>query len=240
MDTIKNFYLNGIYFLEEQVAIRTHNREKSKHICKDLLYAHCLCCGIIKTLNDKFLSTVGKTSESVSTRLPLISSFIQGIDICEVCIIEGLYAQAAVIIKQELESVAAVNECVKNNRKNKKTPNVQLVKFGINKEYGFLNGIGHVSEKEIFEALYKPKNVNCPEYKQPVSLTPILDEELCERFYAIHILLIVQIIEQLICLYFDMYEYIPDEELKNSMECVYQILLKEEWLVTSEKNVVAR
>ena len=186
---------------------------------------------MIESIYDKYIGVPGKTDKSVSARLPLIASFIQGIDICEICISEGLYTQAAVMLKQELETVAAVDECERGKRKDQQTPNVKYVKFGLKREYSLLNGIGHVSDFKIFEKIHRAIPDPNVEGQQPISILPQFQAELCTYFYAMHILLILQIIEQLNRLYFDMYEFQVGEEIQKAIGIAYDTLDKCGFLV---------
>lgn len=234
---IENIYKSGIGLLAEQIERKRAIREFSKDVCGDLLNAHALSLGIIKSIYSEYLGIPGKTDESISTRLPLIASFIQGIDICETCICEGLYTQAAGILKQELETIAAIDECERGKRKNRKTPNVQCVKFGLGREYGVLNGIGHVSDKEIFEPLYKANADSKIEGQKPISILPQFNKELCSYFYAMHILLILNVIEKLDRLYIDMYNFQMPEDLKQAIYIIFTILDKSGFLtVEAEAN----
>ena len=52
----------------------------------------------------------GSTSPEVSAGLKLVASFFQGVDITETAISEGLYGQAAALLRQELETIAALEE----------------------------------------------------------------------------------------------------------------------------------
>lgn len=227
----EEIYKSGIKLLAEQIERKKKIREISKKVCGDLLNAHALGLGIIESIYSKYLAIPGKTDDSVSARLPLIASFIQGIDICETCICEGLYTQAAGILKQELETIAAIDECERGVRKNRSTPNVKYVKFGLSREYSMLNGIGHVSNKEIFEPLYKVSADPEIEGQQPISILPQFNKELCSYFYAMHILLILQVIEKLDELYIDMYGFQMSEDLKQAINIVFTVLHKSGFLI---------
>ncbi len=230
-------YKAGIELLSDQQVIRDKIRNQSNNICKDLLKTHCLCLGITKSIYSSHIGTPGKTNSSISARLPLIASFIQGIDVCEICIMEGLYTQAAVMLKQELETVAAVNECMNGKRSDRRTPNVHFTKFDLNREYGYLNGIGHVSDSEIFEALHKAIADPKVEDQHPISIVPQFDGDLCLYFYAMHILLIVQMIEQLSDLYSEMYDYKMPDEFKQGIEITLEILVRYKLLVEGQESI---
>lgn len=216
----------GIRLFEEQIVNRKRIRELSKQICSELLIAHCLSLGVIKYMYDQFLGIPGKTNAKISAQLPLLASFIQGIDLCEISIMEGLYSQAATLLKQELETIAAVNECIIEKRKNKRTPNVKHVGFGLGEEYGFLNGIGHLSDKDLFEHIFSAVPDSRMKDQRPVSIVPQFDKEYCRYFYSMHILLIFQAIQQLEQLFTDMYGYEKAEKIQQALNRIQNILMK--------------
>lgn len=231
---MKEILKHGIDLLSEQTAIRRRIRDISKDICPDLQWIHCLSLGLIHSIYTQYIGIPGKTNESISARLPLLASFVQGIDLVETTIVEGLYSQAAVLLKQELETIAAVNECIKGIRENKRTPNVKYVDYDLKKLYPILNGIGHVSEKDPFEELY----IGVPDHRvvdqKPVSITPLFNKQRYEQFYGIHILLIVQAIEKLVELYNDMYEFSLNEKQEEALMIIYKVLLEQDFLRLDE------
>lgn len=230
MMEMKDIFKSGINLLVEQVQERKAVRERSKNVCPDLLYAHGMALGIIREIYNSHIGVIGRTNKSISNKLVLIATFIQGIDLCEIAISEGLYVQASALLKQELETIAAINECTGDCRKNGRTPNVAFVGFGLNKEYGFLNGSGHVSDLTTFEELYKATLFETVEEKEPISLVPIFNKEQICYLYSMHIILILQVIDQLIELYKEMYDYIASEELKDAKKIVYKVLIENGYL----------
>ena len=222
---VKEFVKEGIILFEEQLIVRKRIREKSKESHGSLLDAHLLCCATLHNLYSEFLDKVGISNESISARLSLIASFVQGIDICENSISEGLYTQACALIKQELETVAAVNECFKNIRKQKKTPNVNHVKFGLSKHYGMLNGISHVSDRNQFEPLFQC--VSEIAEKKPVSILPQYNHTICDLLFSIHVLLVLETTEQLGILFYEMYGHALSEPQQKALISIYQILIEE-------------
>lgn len=118
----------------EQSSIDTNN--KSKNGYGRLLDAHMMATSAVGSMIIRKNIVPGKTTPSISGRLSLIASFIKGIPLCEQAISNGLYEQASNLLKQELESIAAIEEYAENSRKNRKTPNVKYVKWNLGTLYG--------------------------------------------------------------------------------------------------------
>ncbi|EIJ82682.1 hypothetical protein [Bacillus methanolicus] len=134
--------------------------------------------------------------------MSLIASFIQGIDLCETTISEGLYAQAANLLKQELETIAAIEEFIIGNRKDGKTPNVRFVNWDMGRIYGELNKVAHVSERKVLDPLYQ---MECSCSSNPVSILPVYKKEISRKLYALHVSFIIQVAKHLIDLYNELY-----------------------------------
>ena len=125
--------------------------------------------------------------------MSLTAQFVQGIDICETSISEGLYSQAAALLKQELETLAAVDEFENDRRKDGKTPNVGN---GIMRDfgpiYGDLNNIAHVSRHDLARQLV---TIEQGEICAP-SLIPRYDRELARFLYGNHVYFIIEVTRQ--------------------------------------------
>ena len=138
-------------FLQRQEEHRLNVREQSLAANPKLVAAQRnLLCGII-ALKQR---VEGVSYEHKDGRMHLIAQFIQGVDLAFIAIIDGLYAQAAALQKQQLESIAALGEYTAGARADGKTPNVRYAgQRGFGRMYGELNDIAHPSNDHILEAL---------------------------------------------------------------------------------------
>jgi hypothetical protein len=182
---------SGIDLLSSIEKSRSEIREKSKlEYGSGLLDAHLLVTGVLhETLSRKSLIP-GKTNKSITNRRVLIVSFIQGIPICEEAISEGLYVQAAALVRQELETVAAIEEVIENVREDGKTPNVKHVPWQMNRLYGELNTATHVSDHRYLAEIYRAEERGDA---KPVSVIPTYREGAARNLYAIHVGLLIQV-----------------------------------------------
>lgn len=97
-------------------------------------------------------------SEADQGSMALIAQFIVGIEQCKISIEEGLYAQAAALLKQELETVSAIEEYRNDRRKEGKTPKIgHGLTQNYGKVYGRLNEICHPSRHDWAKTLAAQK-----------------------------------------------------------------------------------
>ena len=124
---------------------------------------------------------VGFVSSNVSERMALVAQYAQGVACCEELIIQGLYTQAAALLKQEMELIEAIEEIVAGNRKDGATPRIRILK-NYGKIYGYLNEISHVSVKNI--------SINIASYeiasKTGAAIVPVHKEQLSEQMLVWH------------------------------------------------------
>ncbi|MEO0412964.1 MAG: hypothetical protein AAF221_14120 [Pseudomonadota bacterium] len=78
------------------------------------------------------------------------AQFVMGVELTSTAIMEGLYAQSANLLKQELELLVAIDEILRSDRQEGKIPHVsrsRLYSFG--KNYGQFNDIAHPAKSDL-------------------------------------------------------------------------------------------
>jgi hypothetical protein len=172
-----------------QMEERQRIRERWKKDAGDLIDAHMFAASAVASLTTRFSGKrFEQQSKSLEGRMSLTAQFIQGIDICEVAISEALYSQAAALLKQELETLAAIDELEKDRRKDGKTPNIgngAMSAFG--PIYGDLNNIAHVARDDIARKLVVFQR---GEICGPTTI-PQYDEALARFLYGYHVYFII-------------------------------------------------
>ncbi|EKY27475.1 hypothetical protein HMPREF0185_02039 [Brevundimonas diminuta 470-4] len=122
--------------------------------------------------------------EDVQGQAALIAHFVQGIDLCETAIVEGFYPQAATLLRQQHEIIAAVEEFTVGRRKDGKTPHATIgVLRDMGRTYGDLSGGAHVSHANLLKNFVI---MAIGEHDGP-SLLPIYHHEITLNFYALHV-----------------------------------------------------
>ena len=191
----------------------------------DLIDAHELAFSSVCSMFDRFSGRkFPPQSKSVEGRMCLVAQFVQGVEICETAISEGLYSQAAALLKQELETLAAVGEFEQDRRQDGKTPNIKIeTTSGFGTHYGDLNNIAHVSQSDINRQLV---TIEHGDICAP-TLIPQYNNELAKLLYGSHVYFIVEITRQTERLFKEIFdEGLSDEEEKLSCFAL-GILLRE-------------
>lgn len=136
----------------------SHHREKirahSANSNKNLLTAHQLALAAVVSYQNRIQGLTYHADEAhIKGRMALVAQFVQGIDITETAISEGLYAQAANLLKQELETLASIEEFEVNARDDGRTPKFRGRLSGFGRRYGEFNEIAHPTRREVVEQL---------------------------------------------------------------------------------------
>jgi hypothetical protein len=182
---------SGIDSLSSIREARNEIREKSKReYGSGLLDAHLMVTGVLHEVLSRKSLIPGKTNKSIANRRVVIVSFVQGIPICEEAIREGLYVQAAALVRQELETVAAIEEEVEDVREDGETPNVKHVPWEMNRLYGELSAATHVSDHGYLAEIYRAEERGDA---RPVSVVPTYRDGAARNLYAIHVGLLIQV-----------------------------------------------
>lgn len=215
----------AVDMLARQMEAREQVRAIWKAKAGDLIDAHQLAFSAVTSMINRFSGRrFPKQPKAIEGRMSLSAQFIQGVDICETAISEGLYSQAAALLKQELETLAAIDEFETGRRRDGKTPNIANgIMTGFGPIYGDLNNIAHVSRHDLAMQLV---TVQQGEICAP-TLIPQLNEGLARFLYGNHVYFIVELTRQVARLFEEVFaEGLSDEEGKwTSLSMM--ILLKE-------------
>ncbi|KAA9023554.1 hypothetical protein [Niallia endozanthoxylica] len=187
-----NFFNDADDYYEKSNNMAKYNENLSNSFFGELYQAHRIALSVIWALVKKGQKP-GKTDQSISDRLVLVASFIQGIDLCQSTINSGLYTQASALLKQELETLAAIEEINQGKRMINKTPNVSNVKWKLSEYYGLLNQISHVANHKILNPIYNGKSETVLEEAIPVAVLPTYNQELSIKLYSFHVCLLLQL-----------------------------------------------
>jgi hypothetical protein len=164
------------------------NRGKFKDNDIRLTEAHAFAWSALGNLISRSAGAKIMEDPDVSQQLNLISHFLQSINLCEVAVVEGLYLQAATLLRQEHEIISAVQELGVGKRKDGKTPHATIgVLKNMGKAYGELSGAAHVSQSVLLHSIIEMEK---GELRGP-SAFPIYHRELARNLYALHVCYIV-------------------------------------------------
>ena len=225
-------YSPAVLLLSDQMEHRMGIREKWKRDADILIDVHQVA---FSTLASVLRRNLGRKFENPSKaqegQISLISHFVQGVELCESSISEGLYSQAAALLKQEIEIVSGIEEYRTENRTEKKTPLIgKGVTAGFGPVYGQLNDIAHLGRHEI------AKNIVLGSVGGLIgaSVVPIYEKDLAFALYGQHIHYIILVTQQLDVLFQSIYGDGLNEEEKVWLGGAIGVLLKEGFLKLPE------
>ena len=160
------------------------NRERFKYNDITLTQAHAFAWSALSNLISRSAGAKIAEDADASQKLSLVSHFMQGINLCEVAVVEGLYVQAATLLRQEHEIISATQELWSGNRKDGKTPHATVgVLKNMGRAYGGLSGAAHVSQSALLHSMIEAET---GELRGP-SAFPIYHRDLARNLYSLHV-----------------------------------------------------
>ena len=229
-ETAEKLLESATRLLGYQVALGVENREKAKMSYGRILDAHMTVTGAIGSAlvrNDGVrLKIVGNSQRQIV----LIASFIQGINIVECAISEGYYIQAAALLRQELETIAALEELKSGTRKDERTPNVKHVPWSLGRLYGDLSKATHAADHDVLQQTLAPDRSLLPEDTTGVMMTPHFRRETAWRMMGLHVSLLILVAVHLDSHYESVMGSGLTEMEASALHRAQQMLLDEGWL----------
>lgn len=209
-------------FLEQHAQHRSKIRELSKDVNRNLLTAHqCAFSAVISYQNRIQGKIIYVENFSTKGRMSLIAQFIQGVEITETAISEGLYAIAANLLKQELEVLGAIDEFEAAQRRDGKVPSFRGRLSGFGRRYGEFNDIAHPTRQDIVESL---ATFSDGERYRPTTI-PQFNRELYQILYGSQAMFLLMLLGQMQSVFFDVFGVDWDEEETNLATSAIRILL---------------
>jgi len=159
-DVKDNEWSPAVDFLSDQYRQRSVVREAFKKEAGDFLVAHEFVLSGIASCLKRFGGKKWPTELEEDTRLKveqtaqLSSLFLHGIDPCEVAISEGLYGQAAALMRQQMEIVGAIDEVWLEKRNPRSTPKVSSLPEDIRQHYGGLSELAHAAVPDYLSSMH--------------------------------------------------------------------------------------
>lgn len=222
---MKEEYSPAIHYLSDLMASRDHARKQWKKDAGDLIGAHELAfSALVKMIQRHSAKRIDKPEQHVEGQICLIAQFLIGIEVCETAISEGMYSQASALLKQELETIAGIDEYNNGTRKEGVTPKMSKTgpTAGFGPVYGRLNEICHVSRHEI------AKNLVTGQVGETVgaNIMPIYNKDLALFLYAQHVHYITLVARQADVLFESVYGAGISDEEKTWVGTAISIMLK--------------
>lgn len=199
-------------FLRAHEQYRREIRTKSFEKNQDIMNAYMSALNAVISYQARIQGRKYQSQDAVLMgRMGLIAQFIQGIPITETAISEGLYAQAGNLLKQQLETLAALEEYESGKRRDGKTPQVRgrLSSFG--RLYGDFNEAAHPAKAAIVNSLatWERGHTTIPQFRQ----------KLFETLFAYHALFVSMLLAYMRPIFIEGFnvDWDSDEEAKASI-----------------------
>ena len=165
-------------------------REASKRDLRQLPLAHTHSVGALASAFDRNIGRPMNPISITQKQFSLVAHFLSAIDLVESLIVEGFYFQAGALIRQEMETIATIEEIKEDKPSGKNTANIKIL--GHSKIlYGRLSKFTHmrelVSNDQVCKSEYVAKGVfHTPAY-------PTYRKDLCRLLYSQHVFWIEQL-----------------------------------------------
>lgn len=189
-------------------SAKSYRTKAEKEYGSYFLEAHSLIFLALTDLLNHKAGIPGKTNDSISERLILITNFVQGLLYTEKLISEGQHIKASAALKQDIEILTRIYEINKGVSKEGKTPNVTYAPGNLRQHYGDMNNIAHISKIYVMQNMCTTlvsKEIN------GASIFPVFHEQITKKFYELHINICYILAMQALKLFEEMYS--DDDEL---------------------------
>jgi hypothetical protein len=167
--------------------------------------------GMLRRFEKKTVAVPKAKEAQLTHRVVLAISFLQGIRLCYEAIGKGLYVQAAALLRQEMETIAALVEARRTGRAQKIKGRGQQVGKGniawnMNRLHGGLSSATHLTDPTLLDALYR--SMARPEEGfagRPVRLMPLYSKVDAINMLASQAGLILQLFKEIHLVLMDLY-----------------------------------
>ena len=169
------------------------NFEAASRELTDILEAYRLVIEIIASAASRTQGTYQRSSADTAQIEGVLSVFIAGLTLVEYAILSGYTAQAAALVRQELEAVAALEEIKVGRRIDGKTPNIRHLPNIPGHVYSELSELTHFSRSSALRLVgqYRSEDPDAPENTEQWLLSPQHVPNTTKQLFALHTVLLL-------------------------------------------------
>lgn len=159
--------------------------------------AYALALGVVASAAKRVDGKFGGWTTESSRRGSIIAGFIVGLTLVEQAILGGFSAQAAALVRQELEAIAALEEIRLGCRTERRTPNVRHVPSVPGPLYSDLSKAAHFSDTATLRSAteYRGEMEGEPGSAEKWLLSPQHVPGTARRLFGLHTLLLLHLAE---------------------------------------------
>lgn len=160
----------------------------------DIIEAYRIVIEIIASAASRAMEAYLPSNADSARTEGIISGFIVGLTLVEHSILNGYTAQAASLVRQELEAVAALEEIKVKRRTDGKTPNVRHLSNIPGHFYSDLSELTHFSRASALRLIsqYRGEDPHAPENTEQWLLSPQYVPNTTRQLFALHTVLLLQ------------------------------------------------
>ena len=184
----------------------------------DILEAYRIAIEIITAAASRSLGSYQRINADATPIEGILSRFIVGLTLVEFAILSGYTAQAAALVRQELEAVAALEEIRVGRRIDGKTPNIRHLPNIPGRVYSDLSELTHFSRSSALRLIsqYRGEDPDAPENTEQWLLSPQHVPNTTKQLFALHTVLLLHFAIHQSAHYASLQDATPDtkDELK--------------------------
>ena len=188
---------HGLQVWAAHVVARRAARLAAQEGLKDLVPAYVAAFEALASSLRRVEGRISAVTELSPRRSAILANYISGTTLVESAILDGYNTQAAALVRQELEGIAALEELRNGQRRERRTPNVRNVPSIPGAIYSDLSAAAHLSCTGFLRALaaHSGNLVNAPGITEAPMLTPQYRPEFARRLFGVHTLLLIHLVE---------------------------------------------
>lgn len=149
------------FFLDTHKLMRSSVRGNLEQLSAPLVSSYNFALSVVASQAKRSDGKYGELSEKAKRRGPILAAFTVGLSLVDDAILGGYPIQAAALVRQELEAIAALVEIESSLRSDKITPNIKVLNVN-GRIYGALSQITHFADNKWIRKLTaykKPPNL---------------------------------------------------------------------------------
>lgn len=193
--------------------------------------------GMLRRFEKKSVKVSQDREALLHHRMVLSVSFLQGISLCYDAIGNGLYVQAAALLRQEMETIAALVDTRSSGEVKKITGRGQQVGKGnlswqMNRLHGGLSSATHLTDPALLDNFYRSTARPDEGFSgRPVRLMPQYSKRDSINLWACQVGLILQLFAEIHLVLMDLYGEGANEIEGHAWESAFDALQKAGFLV---------
>ena len=170
--------------------------KKASSDLTDVLEAYRIAIELITSAGSATLGTYHRSGADTNRIEAILAGFIVGLTLVEHAIVGGYTAQAAALVRQELEAIAALEEIKVGRRIEGKTPNVGRLPNIPGRVYSDLSALTHFSRSSALGLVGQYRDVDpyAPENTTQWLLSPQYIPYTTKQLFTLHTVLLLHFV----------------------------------------------